>query len=85
MTLAAMHTQAISSLLVTTAVTRAARPMTASTSATISIGQPYVGGRVGAQLLPRLNWLKPPPSLLALESTGAAEPRWPSSSSCDSR
>ena len=38
-TLAAMQTQAISSLLVTTAVTRAARPMTASTSATISIGQ----------------------------------------------
>ena len=37
------------------------------------------------QLFPRLNWLKPPPSLLAVESTGAAEPRWPSSSSCDSR
>jgi len=41
-TLAPMQTQAISSLLVTTAVTRAARPMTASTSATISIDQPWV-------------------------------------------
>ena len=40
MTLAPMHTQAISSLLVTTAVTSAARPMTARTSATISINQP---------------------------------------------
>src|ERR1700712_5279484 len=39
-TLAPKHTHAISSLLVTTAVTRAARPMTARTSATISMTQP---------------------------------------------
>ena len=46
--LAAIHTQATTSLLVTTAVTRAARPMTASTSATISIERPpaaLCGGR----------------------------------------
>ena len=37
-TLAPMHTQATSSLLVTTANTNAARPITAKTSAIISIG-----------------------------------------------
>ena len=40
MTLAPMHTHAINSLLVTTAVTNAASPMTASTNAAISINQP---------------------------------------------
>ncbi len=38
--LAPMQTHATSSLLVTTAVTRAAKPITANTSATISIGRP---------------------------------------------
>ena len=38
-----MHTQAISSLLVTTAVTSAARPITANTIALISICRPPAG------------------------------------------
>jgi hypothetical protein len=43
-TLAAMHTHATTSLLVTTAVTSAASPITASTSATISIERPPAAG-----------------------------------------
>src|ERR1700756_1990269 len=46
-TLAAMHTQATSSLLVTTANTNATSPIRANTSAMISIGHPPADERDG--------------------------------------
>ena len=74
--LEAMHTQAKISLLVATAATRDASPITANTTAMISIGQP-----LNPSLRAMVYWAYPP----SPASDGAAEPRWPSSSSWDSR